>query len=100
MATVLSDAEIERGLAGLPGWQRRDDALERTVTAPDFATGIRIVDEVAEAAERADHHPDIDIRWTAATYRLTTHAAGHKITQNDLNLAAAINEIAARYQAS
>lgn len=99
MGEPLEDAEIERGLRELPGWERDGDSLVRTVHAPDFATGIRIVDAVAEAAERVNHHPDIDIRWTDATYRLSTHAVGSKVTANDLALARSISEIAQRHGA-
>jgi 4a-hydroxytetrahydrobiopterin dehydratase len=100
MGEPLADAEIEQGLRELPDWRRDGDSLVRVVHAPDFATGIRIVDAVAEAAERANHHPDIDIRWTDATYRLSTHAVGSKITANDLALARSISDIARQHGAS
>ncbi|GEL18549.1 hypothetical protein PA7_23860 [Pseudonocardia asaccharolytica DSM 44247 = NBRC 16224] len=50
-----------------------------------------MVDRVAEIAEQADHHPDIDIRWRTLTFRLSTHSAGG-LTEKDLALAARISE--------
>ena len=49
-------------------------------------TGIDFVNAVAKAAEAADHHPDIDVRYTKVTCSLSTHSAGG-ITQKDLDLA-------------
>jgi 4a-hydroxytetrahydrobiopterin dehydratase len=59
-----------------------------------FIRGIRFVDAVAEAAEAADHHPDIDIRWTTVTIRLVTHSEGG-ITEMDLALAGVCDQLAA-----
>jgi 4a-hydroxytetrahydrobiopterin dehydratase len=86
----LTDEQIADGLRAVPNWHREGDALLRTLQAPDFAAGIRIVVAVAEAAEEMDHHPDIDIRWRTLHFALTTHDAGG-ITTFDLDLAAAID---------
>jgi 4a-hydroxytetrahydrobiopterin dehydratase len=50
------------------------------------------VHQVADAAEAADHHPDIDIRWNKVTLALFTHAEGG-LTEHDFELAARINEL-------
>lgn len=92
MGTLLSAEQIESGLRGLPGWHGDPDGIVREHTAEDFMAGIRLVYAVAEAAERAGHHPDIDIRWTTVTFSLTTHALGG-VSQADLNLADRINRI-------
>ena len=94
MARLLEPAELDRLLAGLPGWSGDTAALRRMVHAPDFLTGIEIVSEVAEAAEQMDHHPDIDIRWRTLVFVLATHSAGG-VTQLDIELAAQISSIAA-----
>lgn len=90
--SLLSDAEIEAGLAALPHWQRDGDTLVRTVVAASFLAGIELVRQVAEAAESADHHPDIDIRWRTVRFVLSTHSAGG-LTALDLELAATIEGI-------
>ncbi len=89
----LSDIEIKAGLKQLAGWSREGDAIVKRYTFAAFADGIRFVDRVAVLADAADHHPDIDIRWTAVTMRLATHSAGG-ITAKDLALAARIDEAA------
>jgi 4a-hydroxytetrahydrobiopterin dehydratase len=85
MRQKLSDLEIQRALAGLPGWSRRGDTLTKTYTFEKFAEGIAFVGRVAKVADEMDHHPDIDIRYTKILMALSTHDAGG-ITQSDLTL--------------
>ncbi|MFC4125566.1 4a-hydroxytetrahydrobiopterin dehydratase [Nocardia rhizosphaerae] len=73
---LLADPEITIALATLPEWSRDGDAITRTVEAPSFLDGIELVRKVAHAAEEADHHPDIDIRWRTVRFTLSTHSAG------------------------
>lgn len=89
----LSDADITAGLSKLPGWSRRGDAILKSFSFEKFADGIRFVDRVAAEADKADHHPDIDIRWTRVTMMLSTHSAGG-LTRKDLDLAAVIDRAA------
>jgi 4a-hydroxytetrahydrobiopterin dehydratase len=96
-AARLTDQEIDRRLADLPDWSRDGDAIRRTVEAADFPTAIRIVDAVAEQAERMDHHPDIDIRWRTLHFVLSTHSAGG-LTALDFDLAARIDQAAAAHR--
>ena len=93
MSAVLSDIAIQRALGTLPGWSRRGDVLTKTYTLPSFPAAITLVQRVADAAERADHHPDIDIRYTKVTFALSTHSAGG-ITQKDIDLAGEIEQLA------
>jgi 4a-hydroxytetrahydrobiopterin dehydratase len=94
MAThVLTDAELATALAGLPAWSGTTKGIERTVHAASFLAGIALVDGVAQAAEAADHHPDIDIRWRDVTFRLSTHSAGG-VTDKDVALAREIDRLA------
>ncbi len=93
MSALLDGETIARRLTELPGWSGDPAALRRTVKAPTFLDGIRLVAAVAEVAEELDHHPDIDIRWTSVTFTLSTHSAGG-VTEKDLTLAARINSLA------
>jgi 4a-hydroxytetrahydrobiopterin dehydratase len=96
VAELLSDDQINAALRDrLPDWHVEVDTLVRAVEADSFAEGIRLVDAVAEAADRRDHHPDIDIRWTTVTFRLSTHSDGG-LTHKDVDLAAEIDQLAAR----
>jgi 4a-hydroxytetrahydrobiopterin dehydratase len=94
MSELLSQDEIDRALSTeLPQWRQDGDAITRSVTAPSFMDGIRLVQQVAEVAEDLDHHPDIDIRWTTVTFTLSTHSAGG-LTAKDLRLAGDIDRLA------
>jgi 4a-hydroxytetrahydrobiopterin dehydratase len=89
---VLSDDQVDAAAATLNGWARADGALRRSVTFDSFLDGIDAVRRVAEAAERADHHPDIDIRWRTVTLALVTHSEGG-ITDKDVQLARDFDQI-------
>lgn len=88
----LSDIEIHRELATLPGWSRRGPALVKMFTFRDFPSGIAWVRRVADEAEARDHHPDLDIRYTKITVTLSTHSAGG-VTVKDFELARAIDAL-------
>ncbi|WP_227980141.1 4a-hydroxytetrahydrobiopterin dehydratase [Nocardia spumae] len=90
---LLSDDEIAAGLRELPGWTHVGASISRTVEAPTFLGGIDLVRRVGEAAERVNHHPDIDIRWRRVTFTLSTHSEGG-ITHKDLALAGQIDRLA------
>ncbi|HXV18313.1 MAG TPA: 4a-hydroxytetrahydrobiopterin dehydratase [Gemmatimonadaceae bacterium] len=90
MAELLSDIAIQRDLGSLPGWARRGDVLTRLYSFRNFTEAMSFVNRVADAAEAANHHPDIDIRYSTVTLTLSTHDAGG-ITQNDVDLAKAID---------
>lgn len=89
---VLSNDDVDAAAADLDGWQRTDGALRRSVTFPSFLDGIEAVRRVAEHAERADHHPDIDIRWRTVSFALVTHSEGG-ITDKDVQMAREIDGI-------
>jgi 4a-hydroxytetrahydrobiopterin dehydratase len=91
-APLLSEAEIDEALRALPAWRRERETLVRTVGCPSFRDAMALVNAVADAAEAADHHPDIDIRWRRVTFRLTTKAAGG-LTGRDVEMAATIDRL-------
>jgi 4a-hydroxytetrahydrobiopterin dehydratase len=90
---VLGPAEVDAELEaqGLH-WSRSGDTLVTTVTLHDFAAALEFVNAVGAAAEAANHHPDIDIRWNTVHLSLTTHSAGG-LTLHDLALAGAIDRM-------
>ena len=85
----LTEDEIAKRLADVPGWTRDGDALRREQRFPTFLAGIEFVNRVASIAESLDHHPDITIEYTKVTLRVTTHDAGG-LTETDFALAARI----------
>ena len=99
-ADPLTDDEVASALAGLDGWAREADAIRRTVVCADFRAAIALVNAVADAAEAANHHPDIEVRrYRRVTFTLSTHAAD-AITARDIELAAEIDRLAARIGAA
>ena len=91
MADLLSDIAIQRELGSLAGWSRRGDVLTRTYQFRNFAQAMEFVNRVAGLAESANHHPDIDIRYSKVTLALSTHDAGG-ITSNDVALARSVDQ--------
>jgi 4a-hydroxytetrahydrobiopterin dehydratase len=90
MTELLSDIAIQRELGTLTGWSRRGEVLTRTYQFRNFTQAMEFVNRVAGLAESANHHPDIDIRYSKVTLTLSTHDAGG-ITSNDVALARAID---------
>jgi 4a-hydroxytetrahydrobiopterin dehydratase len=73
------------------GWEEIDGALERDFRFADFAEALAFVNRVAEAAEAANHHPDIEIHWNRVKLRWWTHVA-NAITERDYEMARRTNE--------
>ena len=84
--TKLSDTEVQAWLRKNPGWALEGGMIRRTFAFKDFVEAMAFVNKVAEAEETADHHPDIDIRYSKVTLALVTHDAGG-LTQRDVALA-------------
>ena len=99
-APLLDEAEIAAGLASrLPEWTREEATIVRTFRCASFRDAIALVDGVADAAEAADHHPDMLVRWRRVTFTLSTHASGG-LTAKDFALAAEIDQLATRIGAA
>lgn len=90
---VLTDSEIQQALGSLSGWQRQGKAIQRVFEFPDFKAAMQFVNKIADAAEQANHHPDIDIRYNKVTMALISHDSGG-VTQRDVKMAKRINEVA------
>ena len=89
----LSEAEIASELQKLPGWSYVDGQITRTFNFDTFLAGIDFVGNVAQAAEAADHHPDIDIRYSAIKIAVSSHDVGG-ITDRDFALASELSKLA------
>jgi 4a-hydroxytetrahydrobiopterin dehydratase len=91
MTKILDQAQIQMSLASLPEWKLERGELVRTLTFNDFLQAMKFVNHVAELADMAGHHPDIDIRYNKVRLALVTHDAGG-ITQSDISLAQDIDK--------
>jgi 4a-hydroxytetrahydrobiopterin dehydratase len=89
---VLKETEIREALKSLPEWKIVGNAIRREYQFKDFLEAMAFVNEVAESAEAANHHPDIDIRYNKVTLVLTSHDSGG-VTQRDLKMAKQISEL-------
>ncbi len=90
---VLTDSEIQQALGRLHGWERSGIAIQRVFQFPDFKAAMLFVNKIADAAEQANHHPDIDIRYNKVTMLLVSHDSGG-VTQRDIRMAERINQVA------
>ena len=91
--TPLTDDQVASALAALPGWTRAGDTIVKTYELPTFLAVIALVGQIAERAEAADHHPDLDIRYRRLRVALSTHDAGG-LTERDIALAEAMDKLA------
>jgi 4a-hydroxytetrahydrobiopterin dehydratase len=85
--------QVDERLKSLSGWQRHDDEIRKEFKFADFRQAMAFVNKVAQAAEAADHHPDIDIRYNRVKMKLSTHSEGG-VTAKDFALAADIDHAA------
>jgi 4a-hydroxytetrahydrobiopterin dehydratase len=86
--------EEELAAAGLAGWRVRDGALEARFATGDYATALELTALIGAAAEAADHHPDLLLRYGSVEVRTWSHDVG-AITERDRSLARRITELAA-----
>jgi 4a-hydroxytetrahydrobiopterin dehydratase len=89
---ILSISEVEEKLNKLPGWKLAGREIVRDLKFVDFLSAMEFVNRVADKAEAAGHHPDIDIRYNKVRLALVSHDAGG-LTQRDFDLAGAINAL-------
>jgi 4a-hydroxytetrahydrobiopterin dehydratase len=89
----LTDPEVTKELQHLAGWEKQSNAISRLFDRKTFQGSIAFVNTLSEIATRADHHPDIDIRYSKVRVTLSTHDTGG-ITDKDIALARQITAAA------
>lgn len=94
----LDSTQLAEAVASLPGWQVEQGQLARTFVFPTFPDALAFVQSLGIEAERMQHHPDLDVRYTKVRVSLSTHDAGG-ITGKDLELAGSATGIAAALRA-
>ena len=92
MADLLNAQDIKDWLKKLPNWDLEKKHIERLFEFDDFSQAIEFVNGVAEIAEEDDHHPEIDVRYSKVTLRLSTHSEGG-LTDLDFELAEKIDTL-------
>ena len=89
----MTGTSLEMQINELNGWTYENNMIRKTYKFQDFTEAIGWTVRVAFLAETHGHHPDIDIRYNRVTLALTTHDAGNQVTQKDLDLARAVDEL-------
>jgi 4a-hydroxytetrahydrobiopterin dehydratase len=89
----LSEAEVASKTGSVPDWKQAGAEISRTFQFKDFAGAMKFVNAVAAEAEKANHHPDIDIRWNKVKLTLSTHSEGG-LTEKDFSLAKICDKLA------
>jgi 4a-hydroxytetrahydrobiopterin dehydratase len=92
MSELIEDDDLTAALKKCPEWDYEKKAITRTVEFEEFMDAIDFVNDLAEIAEEAQHHPDITIKHTKVTLRLTTHDAGG-VTDLDVELAQRVDNL-------
>lgn len=96
---VLNTEELERNLQRLPGWSYEAGTLRTRVACASAQQAIDLFAEIAELAQQAEHHPDVDWRYDKLLIALTSHDVGGKITARDVALAQQISRAVLAAQA-
>jgi 4a-hydroxytetrahydrobiopterin dehydratase len=93
MNKPLNPDEIAAATANLPGWSLQRDALEKTFKFESFREAMSFMVHVGFIADAQDHHPEWTNVYNRVAIRLNTHDAGNRVTQKDVELAHAIQQI-------
>lgn len=92
MSDVLDESDLKEALKKCPEWEQDDQGISRTIEFEEFTEAIDFVNDLAEIAEKAQHHPEITIRYSRVTLVLTTHDAGG-VTKRDIELAQRVDNL-------
>lgn len=89
---LLSEAKIREELRNLEGWEQKGNEIVKQFKFKNFVESVGFVNKTAILAEKADHHPDILIRYNKVNLTLSTHSEGG-LTEKDFNLANEIEKV-------
>lgn len=89
----LSEQEIQNALSNLKGWEFANDKIKKEFQFGDFKEALAFIVRVGFEAEQLTHHPELFNVYNTVNIELSTHDAGDKVTQKDIDLATAIEGI-------
>ena len=90
--SLLTAEMVQESLRSLTRWKLEGKEIVRHYEFPDFAAAMVFVNQVAEKAEKTDHHPDIDIRYNKVRLALVSHDKGG-LTKRDMAMAETIDSL-------
>ena len=92
MAQLLREAEIQKHLSQLSGWELEGKKIKHLFKFKDFVAAIDFVNKLVKPAESAGHHPDLEISYNQVIVSLTSHDAGG-LTEEDFKMAKTISQL-------
>ncbi|WP_327367102.1 4a-hydroxytetrahydrobiopterin dehydratase [Streptomyces sp. NBC_01217] len=98
-AAELSQKEIEDRLAELPGWSPDGDRLTRSYRLASHPAATALVVHIARVQDELNHHSDLTLGYDTVALKITTHCAGSKVTERDLELARRVEALAPAHDA-
>ena len=93
MSTPLDLDQIKLSLGSLKMWTYKEDKLLMDITLKNFSEALSFLVKVGIEAEKLNHHPEIHNIYNKVTLKLTTHDAGNRVTEKDIVLARAIENL-------
>ena len=93
MSAPLNSDQIKLALNGLKHWRHEDDKLLMDIKLKNFSEALSFLVKVGIEAEKLNHHPEIHNIYNKVTLKLTTHDAGDRVTEKDIALARAIENL-------
>jgi 4a-hydroxytetrahydrobiopterin dehydratase len=93
MSAPLNSDQIKLALSGLKHWRLEDDKLLMDIKLKNFSEALSFLVKVGIEAEKLNHHPEIHNIYNKVTLKLTTHDAGNRVTEKDIVLARAIENL-------
>jgi len=93
MSAPLNSDQIKLALSGLKHWRLEDDKLLMDIKLKNFSEALSFLVKVGIEAEKLNHHPEIHNIYNNVTLKLTTHDAGNRVTEKDIVLARAIENL-------
>lgn len=91
--TPLSAAQITEALTKLTGWERAGDKIKKTFKVESYMAGLAFASAIGTVCEGLDHHPDLFIGWKRVEVSFSTHDAGSKISQKDIDAATKVEAL-------
>lgn len=75
-------------------WEEKNDILIKDFKFSGFNQAVDFVNKIKDAANTANHHPDLLIHgYSNVEVRLTTHSENGKVTEKDHALSKTIDNI-------
>jgi 4a-hydroxytetrahydrobiopterin dehydratase len=93
MADPMKRSNIDKELNSLTGWEFKDDKLNKEFSFGDFSEALGFIVRVGLEAEKHGHHPELLNVYNTVKISLSTHDAGNKVTQKDIDLARSIEDV-------